>query len=171
MQSWADWIDAQPVHGWRIVTLEYPRWNYTGLFHKAIKHTMRELTQTFLTGPLASQNKASGANSIRRVVALGGDTATDTAFHAHCLVDGIGDDEMFKRKLHKSWVNNTGRLVRLDNHAFHEREAKIYSRRLVDKATAYMNYIVRSEGNDLKFGVTKIDVLNTYLTPPSSSRH
>lgn len=171
MQAWVEWIDAQSVQGWRVVTLQYPRWKDLGLWSKAIKYTMRELKQSFLTGALASQNKATGANNFRRVVVLGGDKTTGTALHAHCLIDGIGDDDMFARKLQTSWVNNTGKLVRLDNLPFHEREAQVYSRRLVGNATDYMHYMVRNEGNDLKFGVAKIDVSNTYLTPLSSSRH
>ncbi|BCM07123.1 hypothetical protein MAFF241647_14800 [Ralstonia solanacearum] len=165
MQGWTKWVNAQPVqNGWRLVTLEYPRWKKIGLWSEAVKHTMRELSQTFLKGALATQNKATGANSLRRVVALGGDRANGVALHAHCLVDGMGDDEKFDEKLDRSWVNNVGRIVRRDGLPFREGEAKVFSRRIDGTPTDYIHYIVRYEGSDLNFGANKIDVSNTYLT-------
>ncbi|WP_316888024.1 hypothetical protein [Ralstonia edaphi] len=165
MLGWTKWINDQPVrNGWRIVTLEYPRWKSPALWPEAIMHTMRELSQNFLKGALATENKATGANSLRRVLAPGGDRATGVGFHFHGLIDGIGDDKKFVEKLNRSWVNNVGRIVRRGGYSFRENEAKIYCRRLDGNPTDYIHYIVRHEGNDLNFGANKIDVSNIYLT-------
>lgn len=167
MQQWIEWIETQPADGWRIVTLEYPRWTRKNLWAEPIRQTMRELEQTFLTGELRRKNESSGATKLRRVVALGGDREQGVAFHAHCLIDGIGDDAKFEKRLQKVWANNVRKHT---NGPFYEKEALTYSRQAVGGVAEYMKYIVRHEGNDLKFGVDKIDVPNTYLTPSTPRR-
>lgn len=165
--QWVEWIEAQPVQGWRIVTLEYPKWTRREMWSAPIMHTMRELDQTFLKGGLARLNKETGATKLRRVIALGGDRTLGVPFHAHCLVDGIGDDDRFQQRLHIAWANNVRKHT---NGTFCEREALTYSRRAINGIAEYIYYVVRHEGNDLKFGVDKIDVSNSYLTPSTSRR-
>lgn len=164
MKGLVNWIDQQPVTGWRIVTLQYPRWSNLDHWRKAIKHTMRELEQSFLKGPLVSKNMASGAAHLRRVVMMGGSKEQDIAFHAHCLVDGLGDDQIFKKKLHTAWVNNVRKIVVKGDHQFYENEATTFARAAVNGASEYIYYTVRHEGTDLKFGVDKVEVPLTYLT-------
>lgn len=162
MRHWVEWIESQPVEGWRVVTLEYYRWSNQDMWSKPIEHTMRELDQTFLQGSLRTANKASGATKLRRVVALGGDKARGVPYHAHCLIDGIGDDEQFQRRLRAAWTKNVRKFA---GATFSERDALAYSRRAANGIADYIYYVVRHEGSDLKFGVDKIDVSNTYLSP------
>ncbi|MDN7925254.1 hypothetical protein [Burkholderia vietnamiensis] len=165
VDQWVEWIESQPVQGWRIVTLEYPPWTRKEFWSAPIAQTMRELDQTFLKGSLRTQNKKSGAINLRRVVALGGDRSLGVPFHAHCLIDGIGDDGKFQERLRVAWTNNVRKFT---DGPFDERVALTYSRRATNGVAEYIYYVVRHEGNDLKFGVDKIDVPNSYLTPSAS---
>lgn len=168
MNELVAWTEAQPVQGWRIVTLEYPRWKRKGTWSKAIMHTMREVKQTFLKGSLASQNKATGANDLRRIVALGGDRTNGIALHAHCLIEAIGDEGTFRKRLENAWINTVRKVTRSEHQPFYEREAQTYCRKAENGFSEYIYYMVRHEGNDLKFGVEKIEVPHTYLTAPTS---
>lgn len=162
VDHWIAWVDSQPVDGWRIVTLGYPLWTQKEMWAKPIAQTMRELDQTFLKGSLRRQNDKSGASKLRRVVVMGGDRAAGVELHAHCLIDGIGDDAVFETRLRAAWTNN---VRKFNNAEIREDKIQVFSRPAKDGIADYMMYMVRNEGNDLRFGVDKIDVLNTYLTP------
>ncbi|MFM0474768.1 hypothetical protein [Paraburkholderia strydomiana] len=162
VDHWIAWVNSQPVDGWRIVTLGYPLWTQKEMWRKPIAHTMRELGQTFLKGEIRRQNEMSGATQLRRVVVMGGDRAAGVELHAHCLIDGIGDDADFEKRLRTVWTNN---VRKFDSAKFREEKILVFSRPATDGIAEYMKYTVRHEGHDLRFGVDKIDVSNTYLTP------
>ena len=162
VDHWIEWVDSQPVDGWRVVTLGYPLWTQKEMWRKPIAQTMRELDHTFLKGSLRRQNEKSGASQLRRIVVLGGDRAAGVELHAHCLIDGIGDDAVFEKRLRVSWTNN---VRKFNNAVVREDKIQVFSRPAKDGIAEYMKYMVRHEGHDLRFGVEKIDVSNTYLTP------
>ncbi len=160
------WVNNQNFTDWRVVTLKYPYCGDLAVWRRALKHTFRELEQAFLRGSLLTTNKANGAgNSLRRLVVFGGDRGAGKGLHAHCLVDGIGNDEKFTALLRRAWHHSIAReLRRIGTSKFIDQSADVYVKKSSDCCNGYVNYMLRYEGESLGFGFDKIVVEATNIS-------
>lgn len=161
----ADWANRQNFTDWRMVTLKYPSFGDASAWRKALVHTFRELEQTFLRGSLLKVNKANGTGMhLRRLVALGGEKLTDTVLHAHCLVDGIGNDEKFEAQLKKAWRHGIARAIEKSCAGqFNNKDANIWVHKTSGCCRNYVEYMFRHEGMSLGLGMEKFVENATYL--------
>ena len=91
--------------------------------------------------------------------------------HAHCLVDGIGDDERFERLLQKAFHRNLAHEIRRVNSAhFYEQDAKVYLHKTDGSCSRYTEYMLRQEGYDFRFGVDKVVLAASYLNQSRSDK-
>lgn len=164
-EEYVEWLQAQSFESWRVVTLKYPRCSNRTTWERALKNTFKELDNTFLRGGVLTINRDNGAGKhLRRLVALGGDASAGVVLHAHCLVDGIGNDDRFVKLLQKAWRNNlAAEIRRVRNTHFYEQEAEVYLDKTDGECRKYTKYMVREEGNDFRFGVDKVVLAASFL--------
>jgi hypothetical protein len=146
-------------------TLHYPRWSNTSLWESGLRKTFQEFDNRVLKGRRLKQNMATGADSIRRVVTIGGNPDEGTRYHAQGIIDCIADESYLLKQLTKAWHNNVSRMTVGDGHKFHAKEATVYIEQLDHQVTRHLNYLWRSEDRRVGWGVDKVLGSGmTYLT-------
>ncbi len=168
-QQLTKWINQQNVT-WAAFTLKSPRISNRLSWEPLLKVFFTELGRKYVKSTVKKHRSASDEPLLHRVVWMGGDNGTSTAFHSQGLVELHEEGtEKLEAAMNQSWQHTVKNYFK-KKHPVHIRkevwmsEAKVWVEKL-DHANAYSFYLNRFEGNDLGFGVQKIVLSATSLKP------
>ena len=164
-----DWVNQQDVYAWAKFTLEYPYFTRKGLFYEPLKQTFAELSHTYPSSKIKKIRKLHKCPSVRRIGLYGGDYADGTALHFQGLIELFNDDlTHLKTKLQKAWSSAIVKQPQASNVLTPQvlrSKANVWAEKYVGDTDHYIKYLQRYEGNDLSYGVEKIETVVLALSP------
>ena len=162
-----NWINQQNVN-WAAFTLKSPRINERLKWEPLLKVFFTELERKYVKSTVRKHRAAAKEPLLKRVVWMGGDSATSTPLHCQGLVElQEGGIDKLTEEMNQIWQHTVKNYFEKKHHRYIPEynwmsEAKVWTEKF-DNWNAYSSYLNRHEGNDLGFGVQKIDWSATSL--------
>jgi hypothetical protein len=179
------WVIEQSGTRWAKFTLEYPRFRKLPLWERSLKDTFAVVRRTYPSSSIKKQRSSVNLPPLNYVTYMGGNindlSRVETAYHAQGLIEILDNDPLLiklQQRLKDAWTHSvlqTKGMKRATSNA-HEleqvfREANVWTEPLTGKASSYLLYNSRGEGNDLGSGVGKIVWYATALPPHKTIRN
>lgn len=179
------WVIDQSGKRWAKFTLEYPRFRKLPLWERALKDTFAVMKRTYPSTSIKNQRSIADVPSLLYITYMGGNVSdysrVQTAFHAQGLIEVLDNDPLLiklNQRLKDSWTHSvlqTKGMKRATTNPIELekvfREATVWTEPLTGKASSYLLYTSRGEGNDLGSGVGKIVWYATALPPHKTIRN